>query len=77
MIDGEPWTINDKDVVTITCCDCNLVHLLSIDIKGKRVTLKHYRDTHLTKKYRKEDGIIVYKRKSTTKSPPKSRGDKE
>ena len=63
MIDGEPWIIEDKDVVDIYCCDCGLVHLIAVLIEGKKVTLKHYRDTYATNARRKEKKIVVYRRK--------------
>ena len=67
MIPGEPWILKDKDATSITCCDCGLEHFLLVDIKGKKVTLRHYRDTYETKKNRKKNRIVVYRREVAEK----------
>lgn len=68
MISGEPWILRDRDVTPIICCDCGLVHHLLVGVKGKKVTLRFYRDSHATKQGRKKDRIIVY-RKETKNTP--------
>jgi len=65
--DGEPWEIKHGEATTITCCDCGLLHKMFVDIKGKKLTLRFFRDTWETKKKREKDKIVIYRRKEKGK----------
>lgn len=34
--DGEGWSIRNREIFRLACCDCGLVHNLVIAISGKR-----------------------------------------
>ena len=62
---GEPWILEDKGVYLGFCCDCELTHMILVDIdpKKKTVTFRYYRDDHATDKFRKKEGTVLYWRK--------------
>lgn len=66
LINGEPWVIGDAQMITHTCCDCELTHKVTVDVNSKKktVTLCFHRDDYYTLKKRKKRGIkIVHKKK--------------
>jgi len=62
---GEPWVLEDKGVYLSFCCDCELTHMVLVDIdpKKKEATLKFYRDDHATDKFRKKEKVVIYGRR--------------
>jgi len=64
---GEPWELEDGVATVNTCCDCGLAHQIFVDIKGKKVFLRFYRDTWQTTENRKTDKIIIYRKKKSNK----------
>ncbi len=64
LLDGEPWDWEDNCMYPHICCDCGLTHMISVNIIGKKIRVKFYRDSYRTNRDRKEEGIVVYKRKN-------------
>jgi len=65
LLNGEPWILEDTCVTPHVCCDCNLTHMVAVyvDHKKKKVKLKFYRDDYQTKRFRKENKIVIYIKK--------------
>ena len=65
LLNGEPWTMENNCIYPHVCCDCNLAHLIDIQIdhKKKKAKLRFYRDDHRTKELREKEKIVVYRRK--------------
>ena len=63
---GEAYRIKRHDILFdyTECCDCGLVHLnhYFVDKEGA-ITVMTYRDDDDTRQVRKENGIVVYRRK--------------
>ena len=60
---GEPWILKDDDTYDLECCDCGSTHIIRVEINGKEATLRLYKDSYETKRIRKEEKIIVYRKK--------------
>ena len=46
---GELFTIDTKqEIFKFRCCDCGLVHLVDIEVQGKVVNFKFYRNNRAT-----------------------------
>ena len=61
---GEPIVYQDKDIIPLECCDCGLVHWIMVDINGKEVILRFFRDDYQTDKIRKKAKLIIYRKRS-------------
>ena len=70
--DAECLVLNESDYFYLWCCDCKLRHLVIVDVeKGKgapQVKIGMVRDQMATENQRKEDNIVLYKRKAKNKS---------
>jgi len=65
LINGEPDIFYNNSVKRVGCCDCGLVHLIVTELEDDRAIQYIYRDDYKTKKNRKNEKIIVYKRKKS------------
>jgi len=53
--DGEPWRLKAGTVYAQICCDCNLVHIITVESLGEgEVALRFYRDDWQTERLRKK-----------------------
>jgi len=61
ILNGEPQVYQDGGVYFLHCCDCQLSHLVTIDVEPekKRAILKFYRDDYMTSKFRKQKNIKI------------------
>ena len=58
VISGEPFIVKTgKDVLHLCCCDCGLIHRVSIKIVGKAVSLTFKEDKRMTAQFRRHHGI--------------------
>ena len=59
--DGETIDINwrGREALSLSCCDCGLVHYVRFFATGKSVRMKLWRDDESTEEHRAERGISV------------------
>ena len=70
--DAECVVLNESDFFYLWCCDCQLRHLVLVDVvkakDGTNVKIGMVRDQMATEHKRKEENIVLYKRKAKNKA---------
>ena len=58
--DGDVIDVNwrERDSISLSCCDCGLVHYVRVFAAGNMVRLRLWRDEESTEAQREERGII-------------------
>ena len=70
LINGEPWNWENRCMYPHVCCDCGLTHMICIDVVGEKIKVRFYRDSYETNKNRKEEKIIVYRKRNEKNKTP-------
>ena len=58
--DGQTIDINwrDNEALSLSCCDCGLVHYIRLYATNKKIRMRLWRDVEETKAQREDRGII-------------------
>ena len=83
IFDDKAFLVDAESFFYLNCCDCNLRHLVVIETVGKgsdvfksdggMIAIAMSRDDMATELSRKNDNIIVYKRKQRKKNGKSSK----
>ena len=70
--DTECVVLDESDFFYLWCCDCQLRHLVVVDVvksdDGTNVKIGIVRDQMATENKRKEENILLYKRKAKNRA---------
>lgn len=77
VFDDEAFTIDSESYFYLWCCDCKLRHLVVVEAIGEKsedftksggqIAIAMARDDHATNMERKEQGIVLYRKKKRKK----------
>ncbi|KKM91504.1 hypothetical protein LCGC14_1227980 [marine sediment metagenome] len=58
---GESIIYENETMTDLECCDCGLVHTIFVTVKGKKASIKFFRNDYETSIIRKSEKIRVMK----------------